>query len=314
MKHISLNSTLFALLLALSLFSAPSLAGLKVVVTIMPIHSLISGLMSGVGEPYLLLKSNQSPHTMSLKPSDARALNQADLVVWIGESLESPLSNLIKQLKVSSEVISLLDTPNLHQLPIRNNREWTRHHKPTKSSSTHTHEINMDNHIWLSPANARLITHHLSNVLIWLDPDNRGLYQNNLEKVLNRLDGMETQFKANISGNTDSPFIVFHDAYQYLEHHFGLNAVGSVSISPDRLAGAKHIHQLREKIRRLEARCIFSEPQFEPKLVHTLISGTQASAGELDPLGGGLTPGEDAYFNLMIGLSEGLASCLGNDQ
>ncbi|MES9940091.1 MAG: zinc ABC transporter substrate-binding protein, partial [Candidatus Thiodiazotropha sp. 6PLUC1] len=244
MKQISRISILSTLLMALSLFSTPSLAGLKVVVTIMPIHSLVSGLMSGVDEPYLLLKSNQSPHTMSLKPSDARALDQADLVVWVGESLESPLTQLIEQIGENTETVSLLDTPNLHLLPIRNNLEWTHHHKPAISSATHDHEINMDNHIWLSPTNARAIAHHLSKVLIRLDPGNRELYQSNLEKLLSRLDEMERRFIANINGVTEIPFIVFHDAYHYLEDYFGLNAVGSVSISPDRLAGAKHIHHL----------------------------------------------------------------------
>jgi zinc transport system substrate-binding protein len=303
-------------LLVVSLCSASSQADLKVVVSIMPIHSLVSGLMSGINEPYLLINSNQSPHTMTLKPSDARALNQADLIVWVGESLESPLTHLIDQVADETETISLLDIPKLHLLPIRNSLDWTPHHQHDEALATHAHHIDMDmdNHIWLSPDNARAVVQYLSGVLIRLDPTNGDQYRSNLKKLLNRIDEMESQFIANIAGISDTPFIVFHDAYQYLEDHFGLNAVGSVNISPDRLSGAKHIHLLREKIRKLEARCVFSEPQFKPKLVQTLVSGTQASAGKLDPLGGELPPGEDAYFDLMQNLSENLAACLGRNQ
>jgi zinc transport system substrate-binding protein len=301
-------------LLVVSLCSASSQADLKVVASIMPIHSLVSGLMSGINEPYLLISSNQSPHTMTLKPSDARALNQADLIVWVGESLESPLVHLISQVGDDTEAISLLDIPKLHLLPIRSSLDWTRHRHPADTLATHAHHINIDSHIWLSPDNARAIVQYLSGVLIRLDPTNGDQYRSNLKRLLNRLDEMESQFIANIAEISDTPFIVFHDAYQYLEDHFGLNAVGSVNISPDRLSGAKHIHHLREKIRRLEARCVFSEPQFKPKLVQTLVSNTQASAGKLDPLGGELPPGEDAYFDLMKNLSENLAACLGRNQ
>ena len=312
MKRTFLSLITPLLLSVITFFSGNTLAEIKVVVSIMPIHSLVSGLMSGAGEPYLLLKSNQSPHSMTLKPSDARTLNQADLIVWVGETLESPLAHLIEQVDGDSKTVSLLDIPALHLLPTRSDLDWSHHHHTLTPPipHAHAHDKNVDNHIWLSPDNARVIVNYLSEVLSRLDPDNRELYKKNLNRLLNRLDTMEHEFFANISQSTDVPFIVFHDAYQYLEDHFGLNAVGSVSISPDRLSGAKHIHQLREKIHRLNARCVFSEPQFQPKLVGTLVSGTPASAGTLDPLGGTLSPGEDAYFKLMQGLSENLASCL----
>ncbi|MBV2093173.1 MAG: zinc ABC transporter substrate-binding protein, partial [Candidatus Thiodiazotropha sp. (ex Ctena orbiculata)] len=90
MTYRSNPSVTLLLFVTTLLFSSSSFAGLKVVVSILPVHSLVSGLMSGVGEPYLLLKGNQSPHTMTLKPSDARAMSEADLLLWVGESLESP--------------------------------------------------------------------------------------------------------------------------------------------------------------------------------------------------------------------------------
>ncbi|MEJ2621194.1 MAG: zinc ABC transporter substrate-binding protein [Candidatus Thiodiazotropha sp.] len=294
------------------LFSGSSSAGLKVVVSIMPIHSLVCGLMSGIGQPYLLLKGNQSPHTMTLKPSDMRAISQADLLLWVGESLESPLARVVEKGMISGRVVSLLDTPNLHLLPVRNDLEWSHHDHSNHEDSDHAHdEHNWDSHIWLSPENARTIADHLAQQLIRLDPEHTTDYQTNLQNLLQRIDRLEMAFRTNINEVKEQPFIVFHDAYRYLENHFDLKAVGSVSVSPERQSGAKHIHKLRQKIRRLEAICVFSEPQFEPKLVATLIAGTEASAGILDPLGMALTPGEDAYFQLMNALSENFASCLG---
>ncbi|MBV2120698.1 MAG: zinc ABC transporter substrate-binding protein [Candidatus Thiodiazotropha sp. (ex Ctena orbiculata)] len=311
MIHRSSPAVALILLFTTIVFSGSSSAGLKVVVSIPPVHSLVSGLMSGVGQPYLLLKGNQSPHTMTLKPSDARAMSQADLMLWVGESLESPLSRVIENDLNPDRVIRLLDLPNMHLLPVRHDLNWSSHeHEHTEDhDSDHAHD--QDHHIWLSPENARTIVRQISQVLIELDPSHVENYQANLQDLLQQIDQSEKAFQATISAVKDRPFIVFHDAYYYLEDYYGLNAVGSVSVSPERQSGAKHIHELRQKIRRLEAVCVFSEPQFQPKLADTLIAGTEASAGILDPLGMGLTPGEEAYFQLMNGLAENLASCLG---
>ncbi|MCG7936209.1 MAG: zinc ABC transporter substrate-binding protein, partial [Candidatus Thiodiazotropha taylori] len=140
MTHRSKLSATLLFFIATILFSGSSSAGLKVVVSILPVHSLVSGLMSGVGEPYLLLKGNQSPHTMTLKPSDVRAMNQADLLVWVGDSLESPLSSVIENDNKPDRVISLLDIPNMHFLPVRHDLDWASH----DHEEDHDHEEHHD--------------------------------------------------------------------------------------------------------------------------------------------------------------------------
>ncbi|MBW9262686.1 MAG: zinc ABC transporter substrate-binding protein [Candidatus Thiodiazotropha sp. (ex. Lucinisca nassula)] len=311
MTYRSNPSVTLLLFVTILLFSSSSFAGLKVVVSILPVHSLVSGLMSGVGEPYLLLKGNQSPHTMTLKPSDARAMSEADLLLWVGESLESPLSRVIENDINPDRVVSLLDLPDMHLLPVRHDLDWGSHEHAEHHDSDHDHEH--DHHIWLSPQNARTMVGQVTQRLIRLDPAHTEKYQSNLQDLLKRIDQSEMAFQTKISAVKDRPFIVFHDAYHYLEDYYGLKAVGSVSVSPERQSGAKHIHELRQKIRRLEAICVFSEPQFQPKLVDTLIAGTEASAGILDPLGMALTPGEEAYFQLMSSLADNLESCLGGE-
>ena len=67
--------------------AAPASAAPKVVTSIKPLHSLVSGVMKGVGEPYLLIKGVASPHTFSLKPSDARELERARVIFWVGDVL-----------------------------------------------------------------------------------------------------------------------------------------------------------------------------------------------------------------------------------
>ena len=104
--------------------------------------------------------------------------------------------------------------------------------------------------------------------------------------------------------------MVFHDAYQYLEQRYGLTPVGSVTISPDIAPSAKRLTELRRKISGLKATCVFAEPQFEPKLVDTVVEGTNARKGTLDPEGGAIPAGPDLYFTLMRAIATNLKACL----
>ncbi|MEW8228550.1 MAG: zinc ABC transporter substrate-binding protein, partial [Candidatus Thiodiazotropha endolucinida] len=79
------------------------------------------------------------------------------------------------------------------------------------------------------------------------------------------------------------------------------------------LSGARHIHRLRQTIEQRGARCLFTEPQFEPRLAHTLVEGLGVKIGELDPLGEQLSPGPDCYFLLMRGLTDNLLNCLSGE-
>ena len=67
---------------------------------------------------------------------------------------------------------------------------------------------------------------------------------------------------------------------------------------------------LREALKATEAACVFAEPQFEPAIVATIIEGTAARAGVLDPEGAGLAEGPDLYHHLIQGLADSLLDCL----
>ena len=143
------------------------------------------------------------------------------------------------------------------------------------------------------------------------DPANAETYKQNAEAMIVRVEALEDELASMLEPVKDKPFVVFHDAYQYLENHFGLNAVGSITVSPEVQPGAARIAELRDKIKELDAVCVFSEPQFEPRLVATVIEGTGARTGVLDPLGADLADGPDLYFEMMRANAKALADCLG---
>lgn len=288
----------------------------RVVATINPLHSLTAAVMEGVGTPSLLLSGAASPHSYSLRPSEAAALQNADLIVWIGPALERFLEESLGALAPGARQVEVQELPGLLLREPREGGDWESHdHEHEKHAETeHGHGAHdhgaIDPHVWLDPGNAERLVLGVADALSQIDPGHAALYQANADKTVARLEGLETDLKGRLAPVADKPFIVFHDAYGYFEQAFGLNAVGSVTVSPEQAPSARRVAELQDKIEGLGAVCLFREPQFAPRLVDTLAEETGARVGVLDPLGAELTPGPDAYPRLLENLADSLVLCL----
>jgi zinc transport system substrate-binding protein len=304
-------------MLALSLSSTGAQAAEpKVVVTIKPLHALVAQVMAGVGSPELLVKGAASPHTYALKPSEARALNNTDLVFRMSETVESFMVKVAKSLPQRVELVTLLDAPGMKLLAMRTgaatfepqahgkgSEHGHRHAKPDKGNA-------VDGHAWLDPDNAKIMTERIRQVLAAKYPEHAAAFKANAAALEARLNALAAELEGRLAPIADKPYIVFHDAFQYLERRFGLNVVGSISISPDVPPSARRLTELRHKIRSLGAVCVFAEPAFDRRLVDSLMEGTSARTGTLDAEGGSLDPGPELYFTLMRKLAGALKGCL----
>ncbi|MDJ0808211.1 MAG: zinc ABC transporter substrate-binding protein [Gammaproteobacteria bacterium] len=281
-----------------------------VVVSIKPIHSLVAGVMQGVNKPLLLIPAGQSPHAFSLRPSAMRKLKSAQLIFWMGEDFETPLAQILENASRQARVIELLNQPGIQHLPVRKGGVWESRHEQYSGSHEH-HEL--DPHVWLSPRNAESIVIIARDQLMTVDPEHSERYRLNAQQMLARLATLNLELRETLSSIRSLPYMVFHDAYQYFERHYALNTVGSIVISPERQPGARRIHEVHKKLKQHKVRCIFSEPQFKPKLISTLTEGTQVSTGLLDPVGAELPEGPEAYFQLLRNLADNLVGCLGGE-
>ncbi|MFC3076054.1 zinc ABC transporter substrate-binding protein ZnuA [Shinella pollutisoli] len=339
-----MNKTLRAFFLSAALLSAgPALAQEavpRVIVSIKPIHSLVAAIMDGVGEPGLIVEGAASPHTYSLKPSNAAALQEADVVFWVGHGLEAFLDKPLETLGGKATVVELEDAPGLEKLPFREGGPFEAHvhegedhdhaagdghdheaegeseeghdHAHAEGGGHEGHEHGeTDMHLWLDPGNARAIAAEIAAKLSEKDPAHADAYKANLAALEGRLDALDKEIAGIVAPVRDRPFIVFHDAYQYFEHRYGVKAAGSITVSPETLPGAERLSQIRDKVKTLGATCVFAEPQFEPKLVEVVIEGTPAKSGTLDPEAATYDAGPDLYFDLMKGLATSLRDCLG---
>src|SRR5690606_8723107 len=129
-----------ALLLATSaLFGASAAnAAPDIVVSIKPIHSLVSSIMQGVGEPALIVEGAASPHTFTMKPSSARAVQGADIVFWMGPGMEAFLEKPLEALASDATVVRLDDVEGLEKLPFREGGAFEAHDH--RDDHAHSHD------------------------------------------------------------------------------------------------------------------------------------------------------------------------------
>jgi zinc transport system substrate-binding protein len=273
----------------------------QVVVTIKPIHALVSGVMEEVGQPDLLLQGGESPHHYNLRPSQMRRLHNAQLVVWIGPAIETFLEKALTTLSHKTKRLRLSKIAGLTLLAARKSGAWEMEHH----SGLHT-----DPHIWLDPHNAKVMVQSIAQALSQIDRNNAPRYSINANRLILALEQLDQALKRQLAPVKNIPYLVFHDAYQYFEHRYKLTAVDAISISPDTRPSAKRLYQLRARIKKQQIHCVFSEPQLQSNLIATLIENTSARRGILDPLGAKLTVGKNAYFSLLHNLAQSLIQCL----
>lgn len=297
------------LLVPALLCAAPAAhAAARVVASIPPLHSLVAGVTAGVSEPHLLVPGGASPHTYTLRPSDARALAGADVVVWVGPALEQFLEKLLVG-GPPRALVTAMAVPGITLHEAREGGAWEAHddhdHHEGEDSDEH------DPHLWLDPQNARRLVQAVAERLGQVDPANAAAYAANRDRLLARLDGLHAKLAEQLAPVRERPFVVFHDAYRYFEARYGLTTVGSVTLGPEHAPGAKRLHAIRDRVRTLGAACVFAEPQFRSALVDVVLEGSGARYGALDPVGAQLAPGPDLYFRLLEDLAASLVDCLG---
>nr|WP_323778301.1 zinc ABC transporter substrate-binding protein [Leisingera sp.] len=335
----------------------------RVAADITPVHGLVARVMQGLGAPDLVVPPGASPHGYSMRPSEARALDQADLVFWLGEPLTPWLEGPLEKLAGDAHRIELLQAEGTTVLAFREGARFEAHaheeahgehgdqdghedhadheahaggeggdgheghdhdehgeaghddhdddhegHEAHAAAYAHDHQ-GADPHAWLLPANAQVWLDVIAAELSEHDPDNAAAYKDNAEAGKQEIAEAAASITAVLEPFRARQFIVFHDAYQYFERGFGLQAAGAISLSDASTPSPARIAEVRDAVAELEVSCVFSEPQFNPGLAATVLDGTGAGTAVLDPLGASLEPGPQFYPALLQNLGAAIASC-----
>ena len=278
-------------------------------------HSLVTRVMAGIGTPDLIVNRGASPHDYSLRPSNAASLEAADLVFWISSELTPWLEGALKTLAADAKVIELMDTKASTVLPFRDGATFETHsHRHKHDEDGHDEDehatVNIDPHGWLDPDNGKTWLDVIATELSKIDPENTDIYFDNVSQGKTDIDAVISEIDATLATFRGTNFIVYHDAYQYFERRFDVLAAGSISMGDVSDPSPARIAEIRQTVEELDMTCVFSEPQFNPELIATVVDGTKARARVIDPLGTRLALGADFYLNLLRNIAQTMASCL----
>ena len=324
-------------------FSFSAKAEVNVVTTIKPLHSLVSSVMKNIGEPSLIIEGTNNPHTFVFKPSHAKMIEEADIIFWIGEDLEAFMEKPLDSLAEKAQVISFMELSSIEKLKFREKNIFDDHdghedeHEGHEDEDDHGHKDDdhdddhdghedeheghdddhndahahahgeFDAHIWLDPVNAKKMVLEIAHELSDLDPNNKVKYENNANATIKSLDELVDSNKKILS--KDISYVVFHDAYQYFEKRFGVIPAGALTLNPDVLPGAKQIADIQDVINDKGIKCIFSEPQYNPKIIETIGNDMKISTGVMDPLGAYIDAGPSMYSDLINGIANSIKDC-----
>ena len=296
---------------------------IKVVTTIKPLHSLISRIMETRGEPQLIIEGTNNPHTFVFKPSHANMIEEADIVFWIGEDLEAFMEKPLNSLAKNAKKIAFMDSDSIEKLKFRevnifDDHDDHGHHDDDHDGHEDEHDDHaghhdghnhgeFDAHIWLDPENAKEMVKIIRDELIKIDPEGQRQYSVNAAGATLELDNLINNVEKELS--KDISYIVFHDAYQYFETRFGVKSAGALTLNPDVLPGAKQIADIQDLINDKGIKCIFSEPQYNPKIIETLGNDMNISTGVMDPLGAYIDAGPSMYSELINEIANSIKNC-----
>lgn len=309
-------------IVASALFSVSASAA-TVVASIKPISLIATELLDGVAQVQTLLPEGASPHDYALKPSDRRKIDETELMIWIGPDVEPYLTKVIAASGVAD--MRWLETAEEHaheehEHDEHEHQESLHDHDADHSdpADEHGHDENEvheghdhDNlHPWLSPESAEHFAERLSVELQQRFPASAKRIAANTDAFLSALVAFDSEAAVLLEPHKETGFFVFHDAYQGLVEHYGLNQVGFFTLDPSRKPGAKHLAQLRQQLEQAQVNCVFVEPQYSAALIESVTRGLNVRQGELDPLAGAIESAVGSYQQFMSGLVQQLQRCL----
>ena len=322
-----------------ALMSSTALADVpNVAVDIAPVHSLVARVMQDVGAPDLIIRSGASPHDYRLRPSEAKAIQDANLVIWMGKELTPWMEDAVKTLSTEAAILTLLEKDETTLLEFRESVLFEEHdhddhsdkdHAETEDQDHDDHDDHSDKdhaetedqdhdehahgahdpHAWLSPKNAKIWLNLIAAQLSTADPDNASTYFVNAAAAVTEIDTLMVDVSTMLDPIRGNSFIVFHDAYQYFETVFEFPASGAISLGDATDPSPARIARVQDRIQEQKIQCVLAEPQFKKGLVVTVLEGTDAKTSIIDPLGVALEPGPALYPQLIRNMAKTLVDC-----
>lgn len=280
-------------LLALLMLAAPAWAGdgPQVVVSIKPIHSLVSALMQGVGKPELLVEGTDTPLNTKLNAAKMKLIANADLVIWLGPELEGFLAEAMSHMTCKGRKLEMLSVETFKVLPSRN-IDGAR-----------------DPYLWLDVRNAEVFVDVFYDALKSIDPDNSALYAKNRAIVKARVSKLDREFEYGFRAIAAGEGWAYHDTQQYFSQSYALHINGTLTLVPGQAADMAKLLTIRNHMAATAKSCLFVEAGMEKTGLELITSVAGVHVAELDSFATRLKPGPMLYEQMMRHNFKAISDC-----
>ena len=301
------------IILLLAVLMAPAAVARPTILTSIHPLALIAHEVAGdQANIEVLVPVGASPHTYSMRPSERRLLDSADVFLWVGPEMETFLSRVIKQPDIASREFALgkglLSGHDHHHHG--DHKHGHGHDSQTVVKKTSDHDG--DPHLWLDPELVAVMAKRLVNHLSKHPKFDGDQLNHRLERFHSELKAHSEALYEQLTPARELSLFTYHDAFRRFADRFDLNMAGTLTINPERRPGARRLAQLREHLEAAESPCVMTEPQFSQNWWDGLVSDTGLRVSVWDPLGQSVEPAEGSYLAFLDELGNSLLGCFEN--
>lgn len=255
---------------------------LKVMTSFYPVYDFAVKIGGDKADVTNMVPAGMEPHDWEPAATDIKNLEQADLFIYSGASMEDWTQKVLASLE-NKKLVSVEASDGL---------------KLRKGHGEGTY----DPHVWLYPLNAKKEMENIKDGYVKADPANKDYYENNYKTYADKFDKLDQEYKTTLAALPHKDIVVSHEAFGYLCDAYGLTQMGIEGLTPDSEPDPARMAEIIDFVKKNNVKVIFFEELASPKVAKAVSSETGASTAVLNPLEG-LTDAEisagNDYFSVM---------------
>ncbi|QFS86685.1 MULTISPECIES: zinc ABC transporter substrate-binding protein [unclassified Marinobacter] len=316
-----IKASYLALGLSALVASAP-VAAANIVTSIKPLELIVKAVAGDEAKVTTLVPAGSSPHNYTMKPSQRRALEQSDVIFWVGPEMETFLNRLLSGREFQDRAMAFMEGPETDNEEDHHDHHDDHHghhdhhddhgHREDAHAHHHHHDHGdgEDPHIWIDPALALEMAKDVRTRLATLDGMNADQLDANLARFEESLAKAEQDIRARLSGAQNISLFAYHDAFTRYAEHYGLTLDGVLTLNPELSPGARHIAEVQRKLQQANQPCLLTEPQFNRQWWRSITEGLDVTFSTWDPLATDIESNAEGYINFQYSIADAVTNCL----
>ncbi|ACF10566.1 periplasmic solute binding protein [Chlorobaculum parvum NCIB 8327] len=225
----------------------------------------------------VMVPSGGNPHTYEPTPKQMAQVSHAALFVKAGSGVEFELDWMQRLIDLNKSMAVCNASEGVALLPMGE----TEQDAAVEPADQHQHG-HLDPHFWLSPKNARLIAKNVERSLVAIDPDGKAYYAANRTAVDQELQQLDEQIRKQLAGLQNRSFLVFHPAWGYFAHDYGLTQIAAEE--EGKTLTPRQMERVIEEARREGIKAVFVSPEFSTAQANAIAQDIGGATVTVDPL------------------------------